>query len=113
MRLRKGGSIRIAVIRLAVGVITSRAALSLVALVVTLIVIILGIALILRIADGVATECAKACADCCAFQAATALIADDTTGCGTTERADDCTRLGVWSGGARDKAESREEREND
>lgn len=101
----ESGSIRVAVVRLAVRVITRGAALALVALV----LIILSVALILGIADGVAAEGTETSADGCTFKAATALVANDAADGSTAKSTDDGASLGVWTRGTRDKADGREE----
>jgi hypothetical protein len=96
------GSIGIAVIRLAVRIISGGAWLATISpVVVTPLVVMLSIPLILSVADGVATQGTETSADGCAFKAATALIADDAACRGTAERTDDRACLGIGTGGAR------------
>lgn len=94
------------VIGLAVLVVTRRLALVVVTL---LVIVILGVTLVLGVADGIAAEGAEAGTDGCAFQAATALIADDTADSSAAEGTDDCTGLSIRAGGTGGNGDDGEE----
>src|SRR5690606_24572492 len=80
---------------------------------VVLVAAVLLIALVLGVADGVATEGADTGTNGGAFQAAAALVANDTADCGTTEGADNGTSLGVGTCGAGGERHGSQECEED